>query len=268
MTDSVSLRQDSFYEEQGITAISNNSAVVSRDQSGNVLIQPTSSLLVIEAITTNVLAESVLPLINTQFNYFKFPARTAIVDETLDLDLDLQIENTVTEIIQTYPVLPAEYEPKSDLRVTKEWTTLDFSNVIEGQPQTTTNAFTITQNLIDLSGSMKITADINSEYKSKRATANSRISLALWYEQEDGTTSYFQNDDGNLINYPSGVNNNNKVPREGIYRTLINRTLTSKEISDLGVNTTIFIKAFAEDNDEDRNHTILANGTYVKFEAV
>jgi hypothetical protein len=92
--------------------------------------------------------------------------------------------------------------------------------------------------------------------------------LALWYEQEDGTTSYFQNDDGNLINYPSGVNNNNKVPREGIYRTLINRTLTAEEISDLGVNTTIFIKAFAEDDDDDRNHTILANGTYVKFEAV
>ena len=92
MTDSVSLRQDSFYEEQGITAISNNNAVVSRDLGGNILVQPTSSLLVIEAITTNVLAESVLPLLNTQFNYYRFPARISFIDESLDLDLDLDLD--------------------------------------------------------------------------------------------------------------------------------------------------------------------------------
>ena len=102
MSDSVSLRQDSYYDTNGITAISNNSAVVLRDQGGNVLVQPTSSLLVIEAITTNVLAESVLPLLNTQFNYFKFPARLAVIDESLDLNLDLDLNLIVTlEILHT-----------------------------------------------------------------------------------------------------------------------------------------------------------------------
>jgi len=100
MSDSVSLVQDSFYDEKGITAISNNNAVVSRDQGGNVLIQPTSSLLVIEAITTNILAESVLPLLNTQFNYFRFPVTTTTIDTDvdLDLDLDLDLDNITTEL--------------------------------------------------------------------------------------------------------------------------------------------------------------------------
>jgi hypothetical protein len=278
MTDSVSLRQDSFYEEQGITAISNNSAVVSRDQSGNVLIQPTSSLLVIEAITTNILAESVLPLINTQFNYFKFPARTAIVDETLDLDLDLnldlnlQLEDSAVQIETSLPSTPARYKPNENeevVRATKVTAQpINLSVVTVGPPQINTNSFTIVQDLIDSGKSLKITGVITTQYNSNR---NSVVGFLISYKLPSDETIYEfadAGDDG--VFYPGGddVNNNNKVTKEGIYKTNIDLTIDTATLVTLGIDTQIFLTGFAEDQLPVRNHTILADSTYVKFEAV
>ena len=279
MTDSVSLRQDSFYEEQGITAISNNNAVVPRDQGGNVLIQPTSSLLIIEAITTNVLAESVLPLLNTQFNYFKFPARTAIVDESLDLDLDLNLdleidlETQVTEIeslIPTPPILPSEYKPSSDQRIPLgSWgnpSIIDFSTVITGPNQIKPNSLVVTQELLDELESLrtetdtpllKITGRIKTRYNATRKSAigfsigfaNSAIRFTMDSPEDD------IDDNGNDIV---------KAKKDGVYTTDID---TSATLSDLYIGQELQILGWAEDSQDNRNHTILANDSFIKFAA-
>lgn len=275
MTDSVSLRQDSFYEEQGITAISNNNAVVPRDQGGNVLIQPTSSLLIIEAITTNVLAESVLPLLNTQFNYFKFPARTAIVDESLDLDLDLdlelnlQLEDAALQIEAAAPSTPARYKPSSDQQVVKATSEtaqpIDLSVVTTGPTQVNTNSFTIAQDLIDSGKSLKLTGVITTQYNSNR---NSEVGFTISYTTAAGDTNYYSTPGDAGILYPGGVNDKNKVTKEGIYETNIDFIISAQGINALENGGEIFIAGYAEDQQENRNHTILANSTFVKFEAV
>ena len=281
MIDSVALRQDSFYDEKGITAISNNNAVVSRDQGGNVLVQPTSSLLVIEAITTNVLAESILPLLNTQFTYFKFPARTAIVDETLDLDLDLNLDLSLdleTEIavvgsnIPNTPPTPSTYKPAANeqvIRVSKssgdlqtdEAQPIDFSIVTQGPAQSFNDSFTITQELVDQGNNLKISGTIKTQYNARRS---SEVGFFLAIGQDGVVNGSSAITD---IFYPSNVNNNNKVTDPGVYTTSISNEISNQDLLDL-VGQSIYVLGFAEDQDENRNHTILADQTFVKFESV
>lgn len=281
MIDSVALRQDSFYDEKGITAISNNNAVVSRDQGGNVLIQPTSSLLVIEAITTNILAESVLPLLNTQFNYFKFPARTAIVDETLDLDLDLnldlslELESEIATVESNIPVTPSTYKPSANQQVNKiskdsldgvktEAQIIELSTVTQGPPQQYKNAFTITQDLIEQGKDLKITGVITTQYNSNR---NSEVGFFFGLGKNGEITDLSSVLFTNFFT-PDDVNDKNKVTKEGIYTTTIDETVTNASLSSLGAGTDIFLRGYAEDQQENRNHTILANSTFIKFESV
>lgn len=281
MIDSVALRQDSFYDEKGITAISNNNAVVSRDQNGNILVQPSSSLLVIEAITTNVLAESVLPLLNTQFNYFKFPARTAIVDETLDLDLDLnldlslELESEVATVESNIPVTPSTYKPSANQQVSKiskdsldgvktEAQIIELSNVTQGPPQQYKNAFTITQDLIEQGKDLKITGVITTQYNSNRKSeVGFFFGLGKNGEITDLSSVLFTN-----FFTPDGANDKNQVEKEGIYTTNIDKTVTNSSLVALGANTDIFLRGYAEDQQDNRNHTILANSTFIKFESV
>lgn len=280
MIDSVALRQDSFYDEKGITAISNNNAVVSRDQNGNILVQPSSSLLVIEAITTNVLAESVLPLLNTQFNYFKFPARTAIVDETLDLDLDLnldlslELESEIATVESNIPLTPSTYKPSANQQVSKiskdsldgvktEAQIIELSNVTQGPPQQYKNAFTITQDLIEQGKDLKITGVITTQYNSNR---NSEV--GFWFSLgKNGEASLSEALFTNFFT-PDGVNDKNQVEKEGIYTTNIDETVSNKQLVNYGAGTNIFLRGYAEDQQDNRNHTILANSTFIKFESV
>ena len=272
MSDSVSLRQDSFYDEKGITALSNNNTVVPRNTGGNVLVQTTSSLLIIEAITTNVLAEAVLPLLNTQFNYFKFPARTAVVDETLDLDLDLNLDleselETLSETITTptTPTLPSEYKPGSDQRIPLgDWgntSIIDFSRVITGPPQIQPNSLVITQELLDQLESLRtesdtpvlrITGVIKTRYNASR---RSGIGFSIGYA--DGASRF-------VMSKPEDDIKDSKATKDGVYTTVINLTLALNQIY---VDQEIQVKGWAEDSQDNRNHTIIANDSYIKFEA-
>ena len=100
--DSISLEQAAVYDLNGITALSNNEYVVPRNSNGQIIAQTSSSLLLIEGITTNYLAESVVPLLDTQFRYFSFPARTSVVNESLiilnlNLDFDTSSIDTTSQ---------------------------------------------------------------------------------------------------------------------------------------------------------------------------
>jgi hypothetical protein len=279
--DSVSLRQDSFYEKKGITALSNDNTVVPRNLAGNVLVQTTSSLLVIEAITTNVLAESVLPLLDTQFNYFKFPARTAIVDETLDLDLDLnldlslELESEIATVESNIPLTPSTYKPSANQQVSKiskdsldgtktEAQIVELSNVTQGPPQQYNNAFTITQDLIEQGKDLKVTGVITTQYNSNR---NSEVGFFFGLGKNGEITDLSSVLFTNFFT-PDDVNNKNQVTKEGIYTTNIDETISNASLVALGAGTDIFLRGFAEDQQENRNHTILANSTFIKFESV
>jgi hypothetical protein len=111
--DSISLEKNAVYDLNGITATSNNAYVVPRDSNGQIIIQ-SSSLLIIEGIDINYLSKSIVPLIDTQFRYFSFPARTSIVNDSLiNLNLDLDFDTSSLDLTSQSQVDPSgnDYYP-------------------------------------------------------------------------------------------------------------------------------------------------------------
>lgn len=99
--DPVRLQQQIAYIHAGLTTTSNNKNIMPRDAAGNIVLQESGSnpLLIIEPVVNNITQQSVLKVINTRFEYFKFPVtvRETIID-TVELDTDL---DEPTEIVDT-----------------------------------------------------------------------------------------------------------------------------------------------------------------------
>ena len=104
--DSINLDNQSKYDEQGITMISNNDSVVTRNSVGNVLLNENQSnpLLIIEPIYKKILNSSVVKVLDTSFNYFKFPVRIANDELDLNLDVDLNFETDNVSANLTIPI--------------------------------------------------------------------------------------------------------------------------------------------------------------------
>jgi len=67
----------SFYLQNGLTAVSNNTAIIPRDSAGNIIITENSidnPLLIIEPTARQINKRSFLNTVQTRFQYFSFPA--------------------------------------------------------------------------------------------------------------------------------------------------------------------------------------------------
>lgn len=118
--DPVDLQGQSKYQEQGITRISNNDSVVKRDSAGNIELQEnkTNPLLIIEPIYKKVLNSSVVKVLDTQFNYFKFPVRVTGESINLDLDIDLNFETDNISANLTIPIpLDSNQQPQNTQKI-------------------------------------------------------------------------------------------------------------------------------------------------------
>jgi len=162
--DPVDLQGQSKYQEQGITRISNNDSVVKRDSAGNIELQEnkTNPLLIIEPIYKKVLNSSVVKVLDTQFNFFKFPVR--IAGESLDLDLDLDLDlpesdNISTNLTITVP-FDTQNQPQNFQRINGVGPNTWFRNDIEdpggfrelaftGGTQPRNNSYTITEPILN-----------------------------------------------------------------------------------------------------------------------
>lgn len=252
MIDSVELRQDSFYDEKGITAISNNNAVVSRDQNGNILVQPSSSLLVIEAITTNVLAESVIPLLNTQFNYFKFPARTAIVDETLDLDLDLDLN------LDSIDPIYARYNPSEDRKILASTTTpagILMDQVEDGLFQQKTNRYYISKVVNDANVPLRFRIKLTTEFISTNdSLESSRQQFTLIKSNSNGIDRFY----AGPFNMP-GSDSEGRVNNGDINVLELDLEIPADQFTQ---GDTFGIGAYADHNNDVNYHIIFAQESY------
>jgi len=97
------------YIEKGLTFKSNNKFINQRNAAGNLLFEENSQNnqnLIIEPAIETYTNKSFIEAVNTQFNYFKFPARIG-VDSTLDLtfNMDFDIKDTGTDPITGFHVL-------------------------------------------------------------------------------------------------------------------------------------------------------------------
>ena len=97
------------YIEKGLTFKSNNKFINQRNAAGNLLFEENSQNnqnLIIEPTIETYTNKSFIEAVDTQFNYFKFPARIG-VDSTLDLtfNMDFDIQDTGTDPITGFHIL-------------------------------------------------------------------------------------------------------------------------------------------------------------------
>lgn len=263
--DAVALEQQTKYYKEGLDYISNDNDIITRDDVGNIVLiedAENNPKLLINAVTEQISTKSVLRVINTRFQYYKFPVQTISENLNLDLDLDFNLELDLQNQLaaNSIPVLPTEYKPAVDEQVTKSNTyiPLNFNSVIKGQPQINPGAFTITQAILDLDVDIQLSVKIVSSYNDNR---NSEVGFGILKYSEDGTSIAINS----TAYYPAGVNNNNKVTEAGTYTTQFGITIPKE---NLALNDYYKVAGFAEDQKDDRNHTVLANSSFIKIDVV
>ena len=241
--------EDSYYDQKGITAISNDNAVVPRDRSGNVIIHLTSSLLIIEAIEKNILAESVLPTLDTQFNYFKFPVSTTIVDEQLDLDLDLDFDLSANS---EDPVF-ARYKPSENrtINANQGYSGILMDDVVEGMMQRRTNSYYITKEIKNSGADLRFRIVIEHRYDSDDNEYSAAYFSLMKTTVENGIDrAYKTYESGNN----GGVINQYEVQKLFIDELIPNETLEIGDVFNIGAQCLI--------DTEFRYHTINADTSY------
>jgi len=165
LKDTVNLEAQAKYKEQGITRISNNDSVVKRDSAGNIELQESKKnpLLIIEPIYKRILNSSVVKVLDTQFNYFKFPVRVTGESINLDFDLDLSIPEGNDGIVNlTIPIpLDSNQQPQNTQKISttfdSTWYYGDNAPVSKGYrelpfaggTQPNANGYTITKEILE-----------------------------------------------------------------------------------------------------------------------
>lgn len=137
--DPQKLRIQAKYKTSGLTVTSNNTNIIPRDVAGNILLKEDEQnrLLIIEPVATKITTESVLKVLDTRFNYYKFPV-TIIETTSNDIDLDTEIN------LETADIVYARYRPDAPIRLPlpfgnwsedAKFNGIGFNFVEEGTPQ-------------------------------------------------------------------------------------------------------------------------------------
>lgn len=200
--DPIDQTLQSKYEELGLTYVSNNTSVVDRDEFGNIKLQEQGNnpLLIIEPVYKKILNKSVTKVIDTQFNYFKFPVR--ITEEEFDLEID---------DLGFDPVF-ARYRPSEDRRILTESTSgngkfngilMDF--VEEGNFQKSANKYYITKDIknsgVDLRFRIQIQHRFDSEPQLSNDYGTAYFSI-IKDSPESGLNRSFKGDFANVATTP------------------------------------------------------------------
>jgi hypothetical protein len=173
--DPVSLAQQAKYKQQGLTVTSNNTSIIPRDSAGNIILQEnseTNPLLIIEPVTTKITTNSILRVIETRFQYYKFPA--SIIPVTAPVEVpDFNIELTTAD---NDPVF-ARYKPSENSVISAGGipSGILMDEIEAGNLQKNTNTYYITKEVknsgTDLRLRVKIAHDFLTPNLSKYGTA-------------------------------------------------------------------------------------------------
>jgi hypothetical protein len=111
LSDPVSADQQAQYRMNGLTYVSNNESIVPRDLAGNIILNEGATnnpLLIIDAVTEQITTKSALKLLDTRFQYYKFPATIRETNAVEDLIVDINFD---TDIIY------ARYKPSENRKI-------------------------------------------------------------------------------------------------------------------------------------------------------
>jgi len=202
--NSISIELQAKYQRLGLTHVSNNENVVPRSENGNITLQEgvdTNSLLIIEPAVNQITTKSMLRVLNTQFTYFKFPARTTVIEEeAVDLDFDLDLQDPVY----------ARYRPSENRRIIED---TDYSFILideiqDGLPQQSPNTYTISKNIKNSGVDLRFRIKLQHRYDAPPGYGTAFFSIIKISEQGlDRAYQTFENTStvGNLETVPGSI---------------------------------------------------------------
>ena len=264
LLDPIDLELQAKYQEQGITYISNNDSVVNRDNAGNVILKEgeQNQLLIVQPVTTKIVNSSVIKVIDTQFKYFKFPAKIVEVDNR---DLDFDISGLEQDSVF------ARYKPTDNVRLQDDGgpdqsdvvrpVLIPFDRVVRGNIQENTSKYTINEEIKNSGVDLRFDIKIQHRFD---AVDTQGIGVSYFYISREGPDKPLQK------NYLGPfANTSDKAPDTfgsiGTYQvqTLnINRIITNDQFE---IGDTFFISAIGDPNENTSNtdfHTVNSEQTY------
>jgi hypothetical protein len=139
------------YQLKGITAFSNEAAVNTRSvDSGHLVIDASASanMLTIEGVTYAYNKQSVNDVLDTQFNYFKFPVQVVYSPIAIDVDINVP-EQPQAEPEKPDPIF-ARYKPNESIDLPVEnWVPIELSDIEDGNAQKKPNRYYINKAIKD-----------------------------------------------------------------------------------------------------------------------
>ena len=212
ITKTVSLIKDSIavdlqvkYQNQGLTYVSNNVNVIPRNENGNIALQEgvnNNPLLIIEPTVNRITTKSMLRVLDTQFKYFKFPARTTVVDEdVVDLDLDLDLQSLD-------PVF-ARYRPSEDREIlaANTYSGILMDEVQDGLSQQSPNTYTISKDLKNSGADLRFRIKLQHRYDAPSGFGTAFFSIIKTSEQGlNREYRTFENTSNLRPNVPGSIN--------------------------------------------------------------
>jgi hypothetical protein len=150
------------YIQKGLTVVSADTSIHPRDEAGNIILHENSEenpLLIIEPNTVRITTNSILKVLNTTFEYFRFPVQSTITP-VLNLDLNL------TGSVATLPdLIYARYKPSEDFtpNFNEDFTPTGIlmDLVEDGLPQSETNKYKVSKDIKSTASDLRIRAQVD-----------------------------------------------------------------------------------------------------------
>jgi hypothetical protein len=166
LLDPVKIQQAVKYQGN-LTITSNDANVIPRNEAGNITLQEnaeTNPLLIIEPVATKINLNSVLKVLDTRFQYFKFPATTRVI-ETPEVEIDLTLPE-LEEIETETDIIYARYKPSENKRVvTDSFSGILMDDVVDGQPQKNINGYFITKEIKNSGKDLRFRIKLQHKYQ-------------------------------------------------------------------------------------------------------
>jgi hypothetical protein len=166
-----SSQEQIIYDQKGLDYASNLPFINKRDAAGNLIINGTVQMVIVEANDRLYTNRSVNKAINTQFKYFKFPP--TIISRQTDIgEIDVQLpENeldvfsaryTPDFVIQWFTMAPGYKIPDGPYGFQK----LKYNNILRGPQQSDPGTYMITPELIESGKNLRMSyaVDVHNSY--------------------------------------------------------------------------------------------------------
>jgi hypothetical protein len=257
LLDPVKLQQVVKYQGN-LTVTSNDMNIIPRDEAGNITLQEnseTNPLLIIEPVATKIRLNSVLKVLDTRFQYFKFPATTRVVD-TPDVDVDLNVPE-LEEIQIESDIIYARYKPSEDRRIAVDlFSGILMDDVVDGQPQKNINGYFITKEIKNSGKDLRFRFKLQHKYQADAAGyGTAYFSVIL----NSPTRGLYREWKGPYANTSENNSVWGSIAQYEIQNLELDIIIRNEEFE---IGETIAIGAKAGQNSDSAFHFVIADQTY------